>query len=134
MRAEPTRVIDESELLERVDGDRDLLRTLIALFAECSPPMLVEIAAAVASRDTARLEFNAHKLKGSAAALSACAVRDLAERLERMGAQGHLDLAAARYAELEVALAEVMPVLAALDRKAEVEIPVSSQAGGTSSR
>ena len=53
--------------LERLDGDRELLATLIAVFHEDSVELLIRLATAVEQRDAARAERAAHSLKGLAA-------------------------------------------------------------------
>ena len=45
-------VIDVSEALERMDGDKELLGELVELFLEESPSMLAAIKGAVAQQDT----------------------------------------------------------------------------------
>lgn len=84
-----------SELLGLDTGDRpNLLDRLIAIFQEDSPPLLEAIAQTHADGDARGLARAAHQLKGSAGAMGARQVQELAARAERAANQG--DLAAAR--------------------------------------
>jgi two-component system sensor histidine kinase/response regulator len=75
-------IIDEASLLERIDGDRDLLRELAALFLEDCPRRIAEMRAAIEQQDAKRLELAAHSMKGSTGNLSAIAAAAAAALLE----------------------------------------------------
>jgi HPt (histidine-containing phosphotransfer) domain-containing protein len=81
-------------LLERVGGDRQLLREIVTLFAEDAPEHLEAIRRAIPVGDAKALTESAHSLKGSAANFEAGPAADLALRLERMGRAGSLEGAA----------------------------------------
>ena len=59
------------ELLERCDGDAELLGDLVVLFREQTPQLLDVIRGAVASSDAPALAAGAHKLMGSLGAFGA---------------------------------------------------------------
>ena len=61
-----TAVVDLSEALSRVDGDRDLFLTLAGLFLQESPKEVAAVHAALGLHDRVRLVAASHKLKGSA--------------------------------------------------------------------
>jgi HPt (histidine-containing phosphotransfer) domain-containing protein len=70
-----------------------------------------EIRAAVAQGDAAALASSAHALKGSAAYLSASIVRGHAADLERLGRERNLTAAPALVAQLDDAVAQLLPEL-----------------------
>ena len=97
--------LDESALLQLVDGDRAFLRTLVETFrADCRASMDA-LRTAVAAEDPDAIEQAAHQLKGAAGNLRAGPTREAARRLERMGAEGNL--------------AEVADALAVLEREVD---------------
>src|SRR5262249_10810085 len=58
-------VLDPRVLLERVEGNRALLRQIVDVFCADCPKTLSRIQKAVANRDSKELAFAAHTLKGS---------------------------------------------------------------------
>jgi HPt (histidine-containing phosphotransfer) domain-containing protein len=56
--------INEEQALQSLDGSKDLLRDLAAIFAEDSPQLVDDFRAAVAERDANRAKLSAHSLKG----------------------------------------------------------------------
>lgn len=76
---------DEGELLSRVEGSKELMDQLIAMFLEQYPVLLVEIGDAIDRRDSVLVNRLSHKIKGSAAIFAAPAVVQAAQRLEDMG-------------------------------------------------
>jgi HPt (histidine-containing phosphotransfer) domain-containing protein len=104
-----------AEALQRVDGDRDLLAEIAAIFLADAPAMLGDLAAAVASRDATALSRAAHRLKGSILTFSAPEAASAAVVLETSGRTGDLsrveeDLAAlaAAMKRLEIGLGELI--------------------------
>jgi HPt (histidine-containing phosphotransfer) domain-containing protein len=84
-------IIDVPALMDRLDGDRDLLRELVGLYLEGEQGLLDQIAAAVRVRDADALRRAAHTLKGSVANFSAASAQAAAEALEAAGRDGRLD-------------------------------------------
>jgi signal transduction histidine kinase/DNA-binding response OmpR family regulator len=78
-------VFNPQQALVCVDGDRDLLREVAAIFWEECPRLLAEINAASLSGDGKALERAAHRLKGSVSNFGASTATDLALKLEMMG-------------------------------------------------
>ena len=107
-------VIDVSEVLERMDGDKELLCELVELFLEESPSMLADIKGAVAQQDTKALEYSAHTLKGAVGNFGAKNVYEAAFVLEQAGRAGNLSGTEAAFATLEKALQELEPILSSL--------------------
>jgi two-component system sensor histidine kinase/response regulator len=78
-------VIDLDDLLERVDGDHDLLLELARTFDDIGPGLLTDIRRAAFMRDARSLERAAHALKGACSNFTAIAAVDAAQSLEQSG-------------------------------------------------
>jgi len=107
-------VIDSSELLSRVDGDRELLGELIDAFLSESQPLLAALTDAVRKNEPAQLERDAHKLKGSISVFGAHDAVTVAQALESMGKEGNLQAAEQGLRQLEARLIEVEAALSEL--------------------
>jgi hypothetical protein len=110
-------VFDLAEALERVEGDRELLAEMAALFLEEYPTMLEQIQQAIVKQDPQELQHSAHTLKGSVGNFAAHGVFAAAFALEKMGRQGDLVHAAEALATLEQELAHLTPALTTLKGK-----------------
>lgn len=99
--------MDVQDALSRLDDDRELLRDIIQIYLEDSPPIFEKIRRAVMANDPRTLQRAAHNLKGLAVTLSAADVAATASRLEHMGASNALGDAALIVAELETHLNEL---------------------------
>ena len=75
-------IFDEAAFLDRVMDDRDLACAVISAFIEEIPPMIASLREALGKGDAPDARSHAHSIKGSAANLSAQAVRELAYRIE----------------------------------------------------
>jgi CheY-like chemotaxis protein/HPt (histidine-containing phosphotransfer) domain-containing protein len=82
--------IDLAKALERVFGDREILERILEQFTTTMPSCLEALTAALEQGDGQALEREAHRLKGSAANLSADRIAADALRLEQMGREGNL--------------------------------------------
>ena len=123
-RSEPT--IDSAELLQRVDGDRELLWELIAAMREDLPKQLQLIKESLSTASADGLQRAGHTLKGAFANLAAHSARDLAARLEAMGRAGELSEAGLVFNQLQ---SELHRVSAALERLCR-EVPVEDSGRG----
>jgi PAS domain S-box-containing protein len=110
----PPSTLDEAELLDRVGGDRALLRDIVSMFLDASPRSLAELREAAARGDAAALHRQAHTFKGMVGHFGATEAVEAALRLETMGGDGDLAGADAACAALEVAVARLRPELARL--------------------
>jgi CheY-like chemotaxis protein len=111
---EAEEVFDADDLLLRTQGDSSLIRELVQLFLESYPQRLEELRESVQRGDARTAEFAAHSLKSSVGNFSAwCAFR-AAERLEQMAHKNEMKEATAAYAQLEMEIARLRPVLASL--------------------
>jgi two-component system sensor histidine kinase/response regulator len=77
--------LSDAALLDRLDGDRELLNELADLFLEDYPARKATLAAAVSGRDGHALEAVAHLFRGSVTIFGAEAASAAALRLELMG-------------------------------------------------
>ena len=108
------KAFDKHALLNRVGGDHDLLRELVQLFADDTPPLLEELRKAIRKKNAETLERSAHRLKGALNNLSATKAAELASRLEKMGQDKKFKDAAPTLTKLDDALKEVTASLNAL--------------------
>ena len=100
-------------LLERVDGDRELLATLAEMQKAETPGALQEIRRCVESGDAEGLERAAHRLVGALVVFDAAEAVEAARTLEHLARSRTLADAPRRFAALEI---EGQRLLTALDR------------------
>jgi PAS domain S-box-containing protein len=114
--AQPIFNLDEA--LDRVDGDRELLREMATVFLDEYPLLLVTMQDALSHGNAQTLTFAVHTLKGSVANFAATNAFEAALKLEKIGRQGNLTQAKTALAELEAELARLAPLLTALKMEA----------------
>lgn len=113
--AEP---FDREELMERLEGDTELLVAIVDIFLGRLPITLSEIGEAVRSRDSERLAESAHRLKGSSANFSAGPVYETCARLEEMARSDSWSGADEAVESLNAASKELETALEAIAREA----------------
>ena len=101
---------NQTELLERLGGDTDLLKDVIRLFLEDGPRRLAAVKAAVDARDAEGIRSTAHALRGAAGTLSAGALAEAAHVVERLGADSRLDAAEAAFRVLAKETASLIDI------------------------
>ncbi len=106
--------VDEAALLAGLDGDRALLRDLVAIFLDDAPRIQAELRRAIAAGDALALADAAHSLKGSVGMFCTTGPFETARRLEMMGRQNDLVGAEQARATLDAELAELARLLARL--------------------
>ncbi len=99
--------LDLAELERRLRGNREALDRILASFLAGCPTFESEAQAAIADGDGRRLEFAAHRLKGSLVVFGAATARDLAMELETLGREGRLDPAPEVLGQLRAELARI---------------------------
>lgn len=109
--AVPEGIPDRAALLERVDGDPELLAEMARLFLQNYPPLLGAICDGVSRGDAPALERAAHTFKGAVSNFAAPAATAAALRLEQMGREGVLRQAEAGCAALEAEMERLKPLL-----------------------
>jgi len=100
--------------LNRVDGDRELLREVADLFYEDAPRLLIEVRNAIQRGDGHALERSAHTLKGSVGNFGARTASEAAFTLEQMGRNGDFARATEVFAQLERQVTLLVPALEAV--------------------
>jgi len=94
-------VFNQKEALEQMNGDWDLFREVVVIFAEESSQLLAEIRDAIRAGDLIRLNCAAHNLKGAVSNFGARYAFEAALKLEILGKQGKLEDAPVIYNALE---------------------------------
>jgi HPt (histidine-containing phosphotransfer) domain-containing protein len=92
---------DAADVLARVEGDRDLLAELVAIFRAEYPALLDTLRRCVESGDARGVEDAAHAIKGTVGNFGAREACEAAARLEAMGQQESLADAGAGLIRLE---------------------------------
>jgi len=106
--AAPQLSVNTSELLERVDGDRELIADLLDLIRHDYPGQIEAMRRAIACNNGEALEQLAHAMKGALGNLAAITGAEIVGELERIGRAGHTADAAKRLTELEAELGRVV--------------------------
>ncbi len=108
-------IIDKTAVLERFEGDSELLHEIVELFLEECPRRLAEMRDALGRGDSDALQRAAHSIRGSVGNFNAQAAVQAASHLEMMsqaGEKGGLDEACAalewEISRLTVALANLV--------------------------
>jgi CheY-like chemotaxis protein len=109
---EPGELIDRVSLLERVEGDQELLAEMIGLFQEGAPHLLSAMREALQNGDMAALEMSAHSLKGAVGNLTAKAAAAAALQLEKDAKNKNAESAEESLMEVERAVSRLLPALA----------------------
>jgi two-component system, sensor histidine kinase and response regulator len=103
--------LNRGELLDRLGGDTDLLAEVVALFLTDCPMRLEAIKAAVAQQDAEAIRTTAHALKGAAGVISASALFEAAQTLERIGGEKRVEAAHAAFRVLAAEAATLLDTL-----------------------
>ncbi|MBN1566274.1 MAG: Hpt domain-containing protein [Acidobacteria bacterium] len=106
--------------LSHVDGDRQLLAELAALFLKDYPRLVREMREFLIRTDFAGLERTAHTLKGRLAFFGIQRVREMALKLEMMGRGQELAHAEQLLASIETEMKNVLPEFVGLAREQRV--------------
>jgi len=102
---------DRAELLDRVDGDEELLAELVGIFLEDAPRQMAALKEAMEQGDITLVERQAHSLKGAAANIGARPLSAEAHRLELAAREGNLARDVAVCGRLEQELAKLSTIL-----------------------
>jgi HPt (histidine-containing phosphotransfer) domain-containing protein len=122
-------VLDERAIMERVDGNRDLLREVVELFLDAYPRQQAELGAAIAGGATAEVARVAHAIKGSVAFFTSGPVVDLARSLEVKGRAGDLEAAQPTFDALAAAMERLVEALTRFAAGADGPLPPASREG-----
>jgi HPt (histidine-containing phosphotransfer) domain-containing protein len=94
-------IIDMTELLARVEDDRELMRDLLLIFKEEFPQHLAALRDAVSSMNAEKIAAEAHALKGMLSNLAAHPAAAAAARLELLGRNREVSQFQAAFASFE---------------------------------
>ena len=111
--------LDRTKMLERIGGDRDLLKEVAGIFVSECPRMISDIRDAVKDGDAEALQKAAHALKGSVSNFAAEAAAQAAQRLEMMGRTRAMSDASHAFKELEREIDRVREGLSALAKESD---------------
>jgi len=108
----PPQFLDTRGLMDRFEGDWQLLHDAAEVFRASCPRLLAKLHEAILSGDAEAVERAAHTIKGSAGNFGGQACVEAALRLEIMGRTHDLRNAADACADLEGEIDRLMPALA----------------------
>jgi CheY-like chemotaxis protein/HPt (histidine-containing phosphotransfer) domain-containing protein len=94
-------VWDKEALLNRLMGDEDFLRTIIAGFLEDIPKQIEKLDLFMENDNILGVERQAHTIRGAAANVGGDALKDIAFEIEKAGKAGKLNLARADIEKLK---------------------------------
>jgi two-component system, sensor histidine kinase and response regulator len=106
--------LDRTAILERVEGDEELLKEIVQLFIEDCPRLMGQMQESVREKNASGLRLAAHTMKGSLGYFGPSQACALACELEILGRDGHLEQAALLYEALVAKLNQLQPALAGL--------------------
>lgn len=86
-------VFDRHSVLDRLMGDEELLKEVVDLYLEETPPQIAELNRALDVGDAALVARMGHALKGNAASLAAEVLQAAAQQMEMAGKAEDLNLA-----------------------------------------
>jgi len=97
-------IFDEATALELLDGDREFLGELLAMFVEAAPLLMEDGRRACARGDATLLMRAAHRLRGNASQIGGARVSECALVVEEYARVADLDAAAHGLAPLAEAV------------------------------
>jgi PAS domain S-box-containing protein len=112
---------DPAKVLADLDGDRDLLQTLIKSFDDQSRQILSELRDCLCQGNSKVLERAAHKLKGSVGNFAAAQAFTAAGRLEEIGRNGDMHEADSATAVLEQEIARLQAAMTEFSREGQMQ-------------
>ncbi len=108
--AEPA-TLDMAAVLERMDGDVDLLKELAGLFLSECPQRLSDVRQAITQRDASGLMQAAHTIKGAVGNFGARDAVEAARRLEIDASESDWGQAEVDWVALKTAVSRLEPIL-----------------------
>ena len=96
-----TQLFDKAELLLNLDGDEELVQSILEEAVTEIPNDVEKLRNACSGGDSQVVRLCAHTIKGMAANLCTPALRDICMEIETAGRDGDIETAQALMAELE---------------------------------
>jgi len=112
-----TAVIDQQELMNRLDGDMELLEELLDIFREDYSAFCEQMEKAFQERNAEKVRQIAHTLKGAVGNFAASRAFQLAYELEVMGRENRLEEAVSHWKKLQNAIQEALEELQSIVRQ-----------------
>ena len=106
--------LNRALILERLEGNSELLIELVQLFLEEAPQLIEAMRKSLQQGDMQGLARSAHSMKGAASNFFANGTAGAALQLEDDAKRGHTDSAKTALATLEVIVERLLPELANL--------------------
>jgi HPt (histidine-containing phosphotransfer) domain-containing protein len=122
---------DAEAALARVDGNRELLWPMVAVFARQWRALLDEIATASQQRDGAALEIAAHRLDESVRSFGAHEASRVAQELDARGRKGDFHDVKKTCAILRAAIDRLVNGLKEFTQKIGTRAPTQTLAGAS---
>lgn len=97
----PNRVVDLEKALERLGGDRVLLRQMAEMYLEDIPQLLKELKDSVARKDAPDATRAAHSIAGLSSTFEAQSCQEIAKAIENCGQKNDLGEAASQIPALQ---------------------------------
>lgn len=101
-------ILNITDLMQRVDDDRELMTELFFIFKTVFPGHLERLGAAIAHNETKQVESESHALKGMLLNLSAPRAAAAASSLEQLGRSRQSDGVEQVFAELQSEIAALL--------------------------
>jgi HPt (histidine-containing phosphotransfer) domain-containing protein len=117
-------LFDRKTFAERLGGDPDLQREIIAMFVEVQPRQLNDLAQAVAADDPVRSRACAHRLAGAFRNMAMERLGEAAKGLERAAAAGDLERMRTTFLELDELFARVLGELEASEGAGRIGVEI----------
>ena len=105
---------DSQALLERIEGDRNLLKELIGIFLDDIPGLIFELGDGIMQGNAGVVEKTAHAIRGSCAMMSVQGLEKLTHQLEIMGKTGKLAGADAEYQRVVASFDDIRRIMKSL--------------------
>jgi two-component system, sensor histidine kinase and response regulator len=112
-------VLDKAQILDRMGGDKELLREVMTLFLDDGPKLLEQMSDAIRQGDADGLQKAAHALKGAVANFTAKSAVQAALDLEAMAKTGDISQAVGALAVLEKEIDHVREELIAFKEETD---------------
>ena len=106
-----SKVFDESDALERLGDDRELLMEIIQVFVEEIPEQILQLKAAFEESDKDKLKRMGHTIKGSAGNLGAIGIQRVALEIENSGDNNDFEKSSNLIEKLESEISNFQKVL-----------------------